>query len=692
MRKAHHGRPTPLGATPTPRGTNFAIYAREDTDVTLLLWADKKDHSEEYCLSAHTNRTGHVWHVEITPSVHGACYQWRVGKPDPRWRSNVCLDPYALALESPCGPHAFNAHPSSYSPRAVVVDDVGSARAFDWQDVPRPRVPWSATVIYEMHVRGFTRRDSGGTFADVVSRIPYLCALGVTSVELLPIMEFNESEWDPSSDRTLCQYWGYSTVAFFVPMNRYARKGHPNNTIHEFQYMVRELHRANIEVILDVVYNHTAEMGNDFVGPGFYGMKQLAPFSYYLLHDGGSTFVNHSGCGNTFNCNNTVVQNLIIDSLRYWALELGVDGFRFDLASIMTRGTDGQPMSSPPLIERVAKDPALRGVKLIAEPWDCGGLYQVGSFPHYGTFAEWNGKFRDAVRRFVRGESGCVGEFATRFCGSQDLYDDGRRPYHSINFVTAHDGFTLRDLVSYNEKHNDANGEQNRDGETHNLSWNCGVEGETSDHHVQAVRQRQMRNFMVALFTAAGTPMLHMGDEYGHTRYGNNNAWCQDGQLSWMAWDSASAEKDGLVRFVAGLIALRKKWHTFQREHFLSERDVSWHGIRAGHPEWNSPYNFLAMTLRGDAEFYIAFNCGWESQSVELPQTDGHYCRIIDTNLEPPRDLDIVSGRRLDGGSHYQMVPHSALLLLKLSRNDTKPDLGCFSMSDAFKKLSLKVN
>lgn len=677
---AQHGRAHPLGCTDTPAGTNFAIYARDTSDVTLLLYppssssslsesaspSDPPAAAVEFKLDPAANQTGHVWHVLLSPSPSGFSYEWRVGSPDPRWKSNLCLDPYARALDSARGPSSFNnSSIAPYNPRAVV--PTCHASSFDWQGVARPRVPWPSTVIYEMHVRGFT---AGGTYAHVVSRIPYLKSLGVTAVELLPVMEFNEREWskiNPNTNKPLCQYWGYSTVAFFAPMNRFSRQGNdPSASTHEFQYMVRELHRAGIEVILDVVYNHTAEMGNDFVGPGFYGMKQLAPFSYYHMRDNGATFINHSGCGNTVNCNNVAVQDLIIESLRYWTHEMGVDGFRFDLASIMTRSADDcEGLQNPPLIERIAKDSALRGVKLIAEPWDCGGLYLVGNFPHYGVFAEWNGKFRDVVRQFVKGDAGMVGEFATRLCGSQDLYGKGgRKPYHSLNFVTAHDGFTMRDLVSYNDKHNGANGENNNDGESHNLSWNCGVEGDTNDDGVKQLRERQIRNLLVALFVAVGTPMLSMGDEYGHTRYGNNNVWCQDSSLSWFQWDNAKAEKDRLLKFTAGLVKLKTSLKALQRSHFLSDKDVQWHGVNAWHPDWNSGYNFLAMTLKADVDVYVAFNCGGEQRDVELPHQDQKWARVADTNLQGDKAFaNPGEETTLHPASRYRMAPHSVLVL-----------------------------
>lgn len=689
------GRAHPLGVSHSAHGTNFSIYARETTDVTLLLRQQGATQpTKEVLLHAATNRSGLVWHVEVRPPLGVTEYAWRVGRPDPRWKSNVCLDPYARALTSGQGAHAFNARSTDYAPWAVVIPPEDAASAFDWQDVVRPNRPWCQLIVYEMHVRGFSIADGAGTFAGIVERIPYLLALGITAVELLPVMEFNEEEWSarhPQTGRPLCQYWGYSTVAFFAPMNRFARRGDsPVHSVREFQYMVRELHRVGIEVILDVVYNHTAEMGDDFVGPGFYGMKQLAPFSYYILKDDGSTFVNHSGCGNTVNCNNLAVQDLICDSLKYWAHELHVDGFRFDLASILTRGTDGEPLALPPLIERMAKDVSMRDIKLIAEPWDCGGLYQVGRFPHYGVFAEWNGKFRDAVRRFVNGQPGAVGEFATRLCGSQDLYGDGRRPYHSINFITAHDGFTLLDLASFDHKHNDANGENNNDGEAHNISWNCGAEGVTHDAGILALRQRQVRNFLVALFVSAGTPMLNMGDEYGHSRGGNNNTWCQDGELSWFDWQKAKGQAGGLLRFTSGLIGLRKRWRTLQKDDFLSDRDVTWHGVNNGQPDWNSGYNFLAMTLRGDCDLFVAFNCGPDGKDVQLPAGGSQWARVIDTNLEAPKDFSALGHeRRMEPGSRYGMAPHSCLLLRKMSGDGGGGDSGdVLDVATAFDKMS----
>lgn len=694
-----HGRPHPLGATSTSHNsTNFAIYARESEDVTLLFWpsSSTSETPTEIKLDSKVNLTGQVWHVELSPDLKGSAYSYRVGQSDPRWKSNICLDPYALALDTPRGAESFNSRTrSTYNPRGIVASNVASS--FDWQGVPKPKIPWSSTIIYEMHVRGFTYDDKGkgGTYSDIVSRIPYLKSLGITTIELLPVMEFNEEEWSakhPNSGKHLCQYWGYSTVSFFVPMNRFSRNSKQAiGSIHEFQYMVRELHRVGIEVILDVVYNHTAEMGLDFVGPGFYGMKQLAPHTYYHLRDEGKTFINHSGCGNTLNCNNVIVQDLIIASLKYWCFELGVDGFRFDLASILARNsTDGEGMKCPPLIERISKDSGLRGCKLIAEPWDCGGLYLVGSFPHYGVFGEWNGKFRDTIRKFVRGDQGMVGEFATRVCGSQDLYGDGRKPYHSLNFITAHDGFTLKDLVTYNGKHNQANGENNNDGESHNLSWNCGVEGDTTDKQIVDLRERQIKNMFVALLISAGTPMINMGDEYGHSRYGNNNTWCQDNELSWFDWKEAECQRDNLLKFTSGLISTRKMFKSLQRDSFLNSTDVVWHGVHAYKPQWTSSYNFLAFTFKGDTDIYVAFNAGSEPQSVELPR-DVRWGRIVDTNLGDRSFTHFGQENPLDGGSRYGMAPFSALVLRNLDGRASGPhdDVSSTSPTSSFEKLAV---
>lgn len=698
----HDGKPLPLGASFTKNGTNFSVYARENTYMTLMLFKPgEKEVLAQLKLSATHHRTGHVWHCEVRPKAGGLGYLWRVGATkDPRWISNECLDPYAKILDSPVGPSSFNNRTlPEYSPRALV-PTTSDALDIDWEDVPKPKIAWNKLVVYEMHVRGFSKlapvdKDprAPATFSAVVQRIPYLKSLGVNCVELLPVMEFNEREWShvsPTTGKHLSQYWGYSTVAFFTPMNRFGRDGTtPEEVVREFKYMVRELHRAHIEVILDVVYNHTAEMALDFVGPGHYGMKTLAPFTYYILRDNGRTFVNHTGCGNTVNCNNPIVQDLIVESLRYWAHEMRVDGFRFDLASVFCRDTDGNPMERPPVVERISKDATMRDVKLIAEPWDCGGLYQVGSFPHFGTWAEWNGKFRDCVRRFIKGDPGMLGDFATRLCGSEDMYGkDGRQPQHSINFVTAHDGFSLWDLVSYNHKCNADNGEQNQDGENHNDSWNCGVEGETTDKGVLSLRARQIRNMFVAVLVSNGTPMLRMGDEYGLTQHGNNNGWCQDSHLCWFEWKKASDTGRALVRFASHLVHLRQNASALQRNQFLSPSHISWHGAKPHEPNWHSQYNFIAFVLHGADDLYIAFNAGGNDYGIKLPPARTVWHRVVDTNLPSPRDFSENPAEKPIQSGEYTMAPYSAIILTQLGvdRRGSSPD-----MEIMFKQMSLDM-
>lgn len=687
----HAGRPQPYGATATSRGTNFAVYARA-AEVSLLLYPPSDDAGADADaepvfaleLAPALHRTGHVWHCEVAPGVAGWRWLWRVGgagERDGRWRDNLCLDPWARMVDSCVGAGAFNERERGggevYRPRGVVAGE--GDLEFDWEDVARPKVAWEELVVYEMHVRGFSvvkgDGDGGveGTFLGVVERIPYLKSLGVNCVELLPVQEFNEREWghvNPVSGKPLSQYWGYSTVAFFAPMNRFGRDGTaPKDVVRDFKVMVRELHRAGIEVVLDVVYNHTAEMGLDFLPPGHYGMKTLAPFAYYMLEENGAKFVNHSGCGNTVNCNNPATQELICESLKYWALEMGVDGFRFDLASVLCRDTNGAPIDRPPVVERMTKDPAMRDVKLIAEPWDCGGLYQVGNFPHYGVWAEWNGKYRDCVRRFIKGDSGMIGDFATRVCGSADLYAaGGRKPYHSINFVTAHDGFSMYDLVAYNEKHNEHNGENNNDGESHNDSWNCGAEGETADAAINSMRTRQMKNMMVALLVSAGTPMFCMGDEYGHTKNGNNNGWCQDSALTWFSWKKANAERQGLVRFTQKLISMRRHSPALKHSNFFSDGDVTWHGAHPNSPDWDSPYNFIAYVLHGPEDVYIAFNAGGDQRTVQLPQAGGTWHRVVDTNLEAPKDFSEDPSQHPMSANSYTLMPYSALVLKQINQ------------------------
>lgn len=437
-------------------------------------------------------------------------------------------------------------------------------------------------------------------------------------------------------------------------MNRYTKS--PDLACEEFKTLVKELHKNQIEVILDVVYNHTADPNLSFGG--------LGASTYYILGPQ-SEYYNYSGCGNTFNCNHPVVSRLILDSLHYFVTEMHVDGFRFDLASILTRDPEGHPLENPPLIRQISEDPLLSRVKLIAEAWDAAGLYQVGSFPAYGKWAEWNGKYRDTVRRFLKGTDGAVGPFASAISGSQDLYGNNRKPYHSINFVTAHDGFTLRDLVSYNTKHNLSNGENNQDGTSDNESWNCGAEGPTTNPKIIKLRLRQSKNFIVALMVSLGTPMILMGDEYGHSRRGNNNAWCHDGPLNAFQWNRLDQDKE-LFHFFHSLINFRKKTPLLRRTEFLKPAEIDWHGITPFHPNWNPSSRFVAYVLK--PSLYIAFNATPERPLVQLPPPPlkKKWYRVVDTSLAPPHDFidQPLELPPLNGST--RMEAYSSMILLAL--------------------------
>ena len=440
-------------------------------------------------------------------------------------------------------------------------------------------------------------------------------------------------------------------------MNWYGRE----NAIQEFKTVVKELHANGIEVILDVVYNHTAEGNQE---GNIFSFKGLENSVYYLLGPNGE-YYNFSGCGNTVNCNNPVVRELIRDSLRYWVTEMHVDGFRFDLASILVRSHDGIPLSNPPLVEAITLDPILANTKLIAEAWDAGGLYQVGTFPAMGVWAEWNAEYRDSVRRFIKGTDGEVGNFATRICGSEDLYGKGRLPCNSINFVTAHDGFTLADLVAYNEKHNESNGEENRDGGQNNESWNCGVEGETGDREIVSLRERQMKNFHLALMISQGVPMLLMGDEYGHTKFGNNNTWGHDSRLNWFQWDSLE-QNQAFFRFYRMMIAFRKKHAVLKHTRFLGEHDIIWHGVEPGKPDWSLKSRFIACTLPDSINgyvLYVAFNAYYEELTVHLPWRDTLWHQIAYTMLPSPHDIVNEREAKAIKGKTHTLAPHSALIL-----------------------------
>jgi glycogen operon protein len=584
----------------------------------------------------------------------------------------IVLDPYARAISGghrwgfPDLPHGGNGKAGAPLTRRgkVVFDD------FDWEDDGPPATPLSDTIIYELHLRGFTRHASSGvqapgTYLGLCEKTPYLKSLGVTAVQLMPVVEFDELDQgrkNPFTGEPLKNYWGYSPLSFFAPKASYAAQ--PGNQLREFKQMVKAFHKAGIEVILDVVYNHTCE-GNEH-GPtvSFRGLDNAI---YYML-DREGRYYNFSGCGNTLSCNHPLVRDLIIDSLVDMVAEMHVDGFRFDLAAVLGRGPDGKVLEDPPLIQHIAEHPVLAGTKLLAEAWDAAGLSQLGKFPAWGRWAEYNGWFRDDVRKFIAGEPNATANVAKRICGSLDLYaDSSRHPYHSINFVTCHDGFTLCDLVSYNQKNNWANGENNSDGWNYNFSYNCGHEGPTDKAPVNALRQRQMRNFLTMTLLSQGVPMILMGDEFGRSQQGNNNAYCQDNEISWVDWNLAD-QNAGLLRFTRMMIALRKKHFALSREQFVNR--VSWHGTRVGDPDWTGNSRTLAFHLHGwhgRPDFFVMFNAHWEWQRFMLPPHDGQWRwrRLVDTNLDAPDDIvEELNAVALRPADHYVMAPRSAVILM----------------------------
>jgi glycogen operon protein len=651
------GRSCPLGATVVDGGVNFSLYSRTATGVELVFF-DREDDaypSRVVVLDPAANRTYHYWHAFVPGATAGQFYGFRVDGPSApssglRFdRTKVLLDPYGRGVVVPenygreaAGRDGDNA---ATAMKSVVVDPT----AYDWEgDVPL-RLPSTRTIVYEMHVRGFTRHPNSGlgeakrgTYAGLIEKIPYLDQLGITAVELLPVFQFDAQDCPPGK----VNYWGYAPVSYFAPHQAYSSRRGPVGPVDEFRDMVKALHRAGIEVILDVVYNHTAE--GDHRGPTtcFRGIDNP---TYYILEDGGARYANYTGCGNTLNANHPVVRRMIVDSLRYWVEEMHVDGFRFDLASILYRDASGHPLPSPPVLWDIESDPVLAGTKLLAEAWDAAGLYQVGSFVG-DAWKEWNGRFRDDVRDFFRGEPGSHRRIADRIVGSPEIYGyEQREAEQSVNFVTCHDGFTLGDLVSYNHKHNEANGEDNRDGANDNRSWNCGVEGPTDDPVIEKLRNRQVKNYFATTLLSLGIPMITMGDEVRRTQRGNNNAYCQDNEISWFDWTFLEKHAD-VHRFVSLLStrrALRNVTHERRRTSLttlLRDAVKAWHGVKLDQPDWSDRAHCLALgaELRDDGlSFHIILNAYWEPLDFELPDLGAgrNWRRWIDTGLDSPEDI-----------------------------------------------------
>ena len=692
------GSPLPLGTQEKGGGVNFAIFSRWASRVRLELF----DHPEDTApartidLASRRNRTGDVWHVWVQGIGPGQLYAYRVDgpyKPAEGHRFNfnrLLLDPFAAAISRP--PLWDFASALGYDPLApeqdLALSKLDNSRSmpkcvfvnepFEWGGDQPLRHPWSKTVIYEAHVRGFTIHPKSGvnhpgTYRGLMEKIPYLKALGVTAVELMPVQEFDEASVTRSNPQTrqpLRNYWGYDPVTFFAPKASYSSAGGLGQQKLEFKEMVRAFHDAEIEVILDVVFNHTAE--GDELGPTlcFRGMDNAI---FYTLAGDKRHYKDYTGTGNTINANHPVVRDHILAALRYWMVEMHVDGFRFDLASVLGRGRSGNLLSNPPLLERIAEDPILRDVKIIAEAWDAAGAYEVGSFSER-RWAEWNGRYRDDVRRFWRGDDGMLGLFASRICGSADIYTkSGKGPESSINFITCHDGFTLNDLVSYRYKHNEANGENNHDGTDANFSENYGAEGETTDAGIESLRKRQIKNFLLTLLISRGVPMLLGGDEFRRTQGGNNNAYCQDNETSWHDWSCLEQHRE-TFRFAGGMIAFRRAHPILSQEHFYTDAEIHWFSPHGGLPHWTDlKEKQLACLIQenGQGALFLMFNAGTNGTEFGLPPLpQGLRWRLaVDTSRSAPQDL-CAAGEELllDNSTTYHVGSRSGVILLARKR------------------------
>jgi isoamylase len=683
LRGLTRGASSPLGATPCPAGVNFSLFSKHATGVELLLFDQIDDASAARVIrfDPALNRTYHYWHVFVPGLRAGQIYGYRVEgawdpasgmRFDPR---KVLLDPYGRGVAVPKAYRRDAASETGDNGATAMRSVVADLSAYDWEgDAPLQR-PSARTIIYEMHVRGFTRHASSGlserargTFAGVIEKIPYLEQLGITAVELLPIFQFDAQDCPPG----LVNYWGYAPISFFAPHRAYSSRQDLLGPLDEFRDMVKALHRAGIEVILDVVFNHTAE--GDHRGPTLC-FRGLDNTEYYILEDDRSRYANYTGTGNTLNANHPIVRRMIVDSLRYWVEAMHVDGFRFDLASNLARDAAGRPMPNPPVLWDIESEPALTGTKLIAEAWDAAGLYQVGSFIG-DSWKEWNGRFRDDVRDFFRGEAGSVGRLADRLLGSPEVYaHEGREAEQSVNFVTCHDGFTLNDLVSYDRKHNEANGEDNRDGANDNRSWNCGVEGPTDDSGVEGLRNQQVKNFLTVTILSLGVPMILMGDEVRRTQLGNNNAYCQDNEISWFDWTLVEKRAD-LHRFVTLLNArrlLRDVEHERRRvslNQLIRQSNKAWHGVKVGQPDWGEHSHSLAFEAEVRQEgfrVYLSLNAYWEPLDFELPPSGdaGSWRRWIDTSLESPQDIVPWQTAPPLSGPTYRVAARSVVVLFR---------------------------
>jgi isoamylase len=686
--RLRYGHPLPFGASLVPGGVNFSVFSSHATGCTLVLFEKGAQRPFAEIPFPPEFRMGDVFAMMVFDlDPLNIEYGYRMDGPfNPHAghrfdRRHVLLDPFARAVGGRAVFGASDLARDIFPHRGRIPEN-----NYDWEHDRPLDLPVPELVIYEMHVRGFTKHSSAGvtapgTFDGLREKIPYLVSLGINCVELMPIFEFDEHEnfrTNPDTGDKLCNYWGYSTLAFRAPKAGFAARGAHGQEVNELKDLVKALHSAGIQVILDVVFNHTAE--GDAAGPVI-SFRGLDNKTYYLLAPNGD-YLNFSGCGNTLDCNHPVVRDFVLDCLRYWAAEYHIDGFRFDLASVLGRDSQGNPLPNPPLLESIAHDPVLAHCELIAEAWDAGGLYQVGNFPNYGRWMEWNGKFRDAARRFLRGDDDSVGEMVQRILGSPDLYrESGRQPAASVNFITCHDGFTLADLFAYEKKHNLENGEANADGGDDNWSWNCGVEGPTDDAEINELRLRCAKNAMTLLLVSQGVPMLNMGDEMGRTQRGNNNAYCHDTAWNWLDWDLAQTNA-GLLRYVRTLIAFRRHHASLHRADWFTGEDcigsgypdISWHGVEPNQPDWGEHSHSLAFmicgqhnhALGGSGEFfYAAFNMHTEALSFALPGLPRGWSwhLLADTSRPSPEDIyEAGSEPRLGEAPMMTLIPKSCTL------------------------------
>jgi glycogen operon protein len=677
------GSSSPLGATVRADGVNFSLYARAAASIELLLFDHPDDPKPSHIIALDPvfNRTYHYWHVFLAGVQPGQIYGFRAHGPfDPARgmrfdHGKVLLDPYGRGVAVPREYSREAARLPGDNDATAMKSVVVDSSKYDWEgDAPLKR-PSSQTIVYEMHVRGFTRHPNSGvaehkrgTYAGLIDKIPYLQQLGITAVELMPVFQFDAQD----APRSKVNYWGYAPVSFFAPHQAYSSCHDPLGAVDEFRNMVKALHRAGIEVILDVVYNHTAEGNHEGPTVCFRGLDNHA---YYILESDQSRYANYTGTGNTLNANHPVVRRMIVDSLRYWVQDMHVDGFRFDLASILSRDETGCPLENPPILWDIESDPVLAGTKLIAEAWDAAGLYQVGSFIG-DNWKEWNGRFRDDARSFFRSEDGSLARFADRLVGSPEIYGHKRRePEQSVNFVTCHDGFTLNDLVTYNSKHNESNGEHNRDGADDNRSWNCGVEGPTDDPAIEGLRNRQVKNFLAVTSLSVGVPMILMGDEVRRTQGGNNNAYCHDAEVGWFDWTFVEKHAD-VHRFVS-LLNARRTLRDVEHEHqrltlmeLLAQTTKSWHGVKLGQPDWTAQSHSVAASAELQREgivFYLILNAYWEPLEFELPPVNNSHVdpwlRWIDTALESPYDIVPWQKALPVPGYRYRAESRSVVLL-----------------------------